>query len=141
MRRLIPLALCALLLAAPVMAIEQSVTYMPLVQSELFLNRVEFNAEKWIDAPAGAGVGPMLEATSVLCHTRRLQYARDFLASPGSKRVEIAKHLVTTTAVLSVGTTGSVSAATLDSAATDAALFAAISANWSVYSACDVNNQ
>lgn len=142
MRKLIPLVLAAVVfMAGTAMAVEQSVTYMPLVSSDLFLNRIEFNTIKWIDAPAGGGVGPMLEATGVACHARRIQYARDFLAAPGAHRAEIAKHLITESVILSVGTTGTTAAGTLDSAATDAALFSAISSNWSAFAACDVNNQ
>lgn len=141
MRKLIPLLLFVLALSGVAEAIEQSVTYMPLVSSETFLQRIEFNVVKWIDAPAGGGVGPMLEATSVACHTRRIQYARNFLASPLSTRVEVAKHLITQTVVLSNGTTGTTGTSNFDSAATDAALFSAVSASWSAFSGCDVNNQ
>lgn len=139
MKRLIPLVLAVALAVVPAWAQEQSVTYMPLVASARFLDRVEFNVVKWIDAPAGGGVGPMLEATSVPCHARRIAYARNFLTAPGQYRVDVAKHLVTQTVVLSENVTGS--GATLDSAATDAELFAAIAASWSAFSQCDVNNQ
>lgn len=142
MKKLIPPFLVVLLAFAGIAsAVEQSVTYMPLISSTLFLDRVEFNVVKWIDAPAGGGVGPMLEATSTSCHTRRIAYARDFLASPAIRRVEVAKHLVTQTVILSAGTTGTAGTNTFDSAATDAALYSAISANWSAFSGCDVNNQ
>src|SRR5687768_12430873 len=134
--RKFPLVL-AVLFAVPLFAQEQSVTYMPLVQSARFLDRVEFSVIKWIDAPAGAGVGPMLEATSVPCHTRRIAYARDFINNPAAQRVAVAKHLITQTVILSESVTGS--GATLDTAATDAELFSAIAANWSAFSLCDVN--
>lgn len=135
----IPLVLALLLAFAGIAAaVEQSVTFMPLVSSSLFLDRVEFNVIKWIDAPAGAGVGPMLEATSVTCHSRRIAYARDFLSNPAAHRPEIAKHLVTQTVILSAGTSGVSGSNNFDSAATDAALFSAISASWSAFSGCDV---
>lgn len=135
----IPLVLIVLVaLAGLAEAVEQSVTFMPLVSSSLFLDRVEFNVIKWIDAPAGAGVGPMLEATSTPCHARRIAYARDFLSNPAAHRPEIAKHLATQSVVLSVGTSGVSGSNNFDSAATDAALFSAISASWSAFSGCDV---
>lgn len=124
--------------AASAQAVENSVTYMPLVSSKLFLDRVEFNVIKWIDAPLGAGVGPMLEPTGTACHARRIQFARDFLVTPATIRPAIAKHLITQTVILSVGVSGT--GDTMDSVATDAALFSAISASWSAFAGCDVAN-
>ena len=143
MRRFVPLAILLVLVvfASVSIAVEPSVTYTPLLSSTLFLDRVEFNTVKWIDAPAGAGVGPMLEPTSTPCHTRRINYARDFLSNPAAHRPEVAKHLVTQTVVLGVGTTGTSGTNNFDSAATDAQLFSAISASWSAFSGCDVNGQ
>jgi len=136
----VPLILVLVLAFAGIAsAVEQSVTYMPLVNSSLFLDRVEFNVIKWIDAPVGGGVGPMLEPVSTPCHSRRIAYARDFLTNPGAHRAEIAKHLITQTVVLSVGTSGVSGSNNFDSAATDAALFSAISASWSAFAACDVS--
>lgn len=141
MKRILFVAFVVVLaVAASAQAVEQSVTYMPLISSRTFLDRVEFNVVKWIDAPAGGGVGPMLEATSTACHARRIQLARDFLVTPATIRPAIAKHLVTQTVILSVGTTGTSGTDSFDSAATDAALFSAISASWSAFAGCDVNN-
>lgn len=137
----IPLVLAVLLaLAGLAEAVEQSVTFMPLVSSSLFLDRVEFNVIKWVDAPAGGGVGPMLEPVNTACHSRRIAYARDFLSNPAAHRAEIAKHLITQTVILSNGTSGVSGSSTFDSVATDAALFAAISASWSAFALCDVAN-
>lgn len=140
MRKLIPLVLFVLTLSGLAEAVEQSVTFMPLVSSELFLQRVEFNTFKWIDAPAGGGVGPILEATSTACHAKRIAYARAFAGAPAILRAEIAKHLVTQTVILSNSTSGVSGSSTFDSAATDAALFSAISASWSAFALCDVAN-
>lgn len=140
MKRIPFILAVTLALAGMAEAVEQSVTFMPLVSSSLFLDRVEFNVIKWVDAPAGGGVGPMLEPTSTACHSRRIAYARDFLSNPAAHRAEVAKHLMTQTVILSNGTTGTTGTNTFDSAATDAALFSAISASWSVFALCDVAN-
>jgi hypothetical protein len=130
MRRLL-LAILLLLLPASAFAQQASVTYMPLVASFQFVNRVTFNI---------ALAAPVIETETVApntpsCHTLRAKLAAQVAASPQSYALVFAVAVVTSSAVTTAGApTGS--GQTLDSPITDAALFSAINAAWSSIAGC-----
>lgn len=139
MKRLL-FALTLTLLAAPVCAQQPSVTYMPLTTSTQFLNRVQFNivqtapliqVEAQTYTPAGGDTHPSTAA----CHTLRVQLAASVARNPASYAGIFAAHLAVNSAITTAGAlTGST--ATLDTPATDGALFAAVAAIWSTVAGC-----
>ena len=146
MRRLL-LAL-TLLLGLPVVAAAQqtSVIYMPLTQSAQFLERVTYNivlAAPAIELEAQAYTAAPGDSHPVTnaCHSLRAAMAAQIMhGGSGNFAPFFALALVTNSAVTTAGSlTGSLGAGTLDSPATDAALFSAINAVWSTVAGCVTN--
>lgn len=134
------LALCLALLIAftiGLAAVENSQTYGPLTHSPAFQLRVTYNAVFTVPVIlTEAQTGSYTAA----CHSKRADLAVRVAANPENYAPIFAAHLVTTSAVTSAGAlTGSLSAGTLDSPITDAAMFSAISAAWSTVSGCITN--
>lgn len=121
--------------ANAVSAQQTSVTYMPLTNSQQFQNRIAFNI--LLTAPVieteAAGTGG-----SNACHTARAQLAAAVMRSPTQYITIFSLVIVTTSQVTTAGAlTGSGN--TLDTPATDAALFAAIGSSWSNVAGCITN--
>lgn len=118
MTKRIMLALVVVLIAGAAFAVENSVTFMPLVSSQRFLDRVTYN----IDQEAAV---IQAESTAIGCHGMRAQLAIHVSQNPQAYAVvfatALAGHINVTTAGALTG-----AGATLDTPATDAALFAAI---------------
>lgn len=147
MRRIFYLALIALaFLGGTAFAQQTSVTYMPLTQSAQFLSRVTYNivltapsieleAQSYTAAPGDSH--PVTNA----CHTLRAQMAAAIMhGNSGNFTPFFALALVTNGAVTTAGAlTGSLASGTLDTPATDAALFSAINAVWSTVAGCITN--
>lgn len=119
-----------LLLATPLMAQQNSNTYMPLVSSPTFTNRVQYIL---------AQEAPVIEAESgaTTCHLARAALAVKVSQNPASYAPVFAVFLATNINVTTAGAlTGTVAAGTLDSPVTDAALLAAIASIWPSISGC-----
>lgn len=137
--------LAVVLFAVPCFAQQTSVVYMPLVTSPQFLNRVVFQitletplvqVEAVAYTPASGDTHP----ATPTCHTARVQLAQSVARNPAAYASIFAIHLVTTSNVTTAGAlTGSLTAGTLDTPATDAALFSAVSAIWSNVAGCITN--
>lgn len=129
------LALLLLLLATPLFAQQNSITYMPLVYSQRFTDRVTYSITQQApvvltEAATGTYTAP--------CHTLRATLAAAIARGPQSYTVIFAAHLVTNINITSGGAlTGS--GPTLDSPATDAAILAAVASLWSTVSGCFTN--
>lgn len=142
MRR-ISLALLFCLCAVPVWAQQTSVALMPLIQSTQFTNRVTFQVilaapaietESVAYTPASGDTHP----STASCHTLRVKLAAAVSQNPLGYAQTFALHVITTSNVILAGAlTGSVT--TLDTPATDAALFSAVSAIWSDTAGCITN--
>lgn len=114
---------------------QTAVTLMPLTQSAQFLNRVTFQivltaplieVEAVAYTPAGGDTHPSTPA----CHTLRANLAAAISRNPSGYALIFADHLVTSSNVTTAGAlTGS--GVTLDTPATDGALFSAVAAIWS----------
>jgi hypothetical protein len=130
-------------LATPVWAQQPSVTYMPLTQSQQFLNRVIFNivqtaplieVEAANYTPAGGDTHPATAA----CHSKRAILAAGVASHAQDFALVFAQNLVTTSNITTAGAlTGA--GATLDTPATDGALFSAVAAVWSTIAGCITN--
>jgi hypothetical protein len=132
--------------ATPVFAQALSaVQVMPLTTSQQFLNRVTFQivleaplveVEASAYTPAAGDTHPSTEA----CHTLRANLAASIARNPSGYALIFALHLVTTSNVTTAGAlTGTLALGTLDTPATDAALFSAVSAIWSDTAGCITN--
>lgn len=118
-------------------AIENSVTFGPLKQSPQFRSRVTFIITQ--QAPV-----ILTEATTgaytAECHTKRASLAAAVAANPDAYAGIFAAHLATNINVVNGGAlTGTLTAGTLDTPATDAALLAAVASVWSTVSGCISN--
>lgn len=135
MRRLLLGTVAALLVATTCLAVESSVTFMPLASSAQFMNRVTFITA--MEAPVietEAATGSYTAA----CHTLRANLAAAVARNPGSYAPVFAPHLIANINVTTAGAlTGS--GATLDTPATDAALLAAVASLWSTVAGCITN--
>ena len=137
--RLLVGTLCALLLSGGLrlLATEASQTYGPLAASPQFRMRVTYIIVT--EAPVvltEAGTGSYTAA----CHTLRANLAASVARTPDGYAPVFAAHLVTNINVTTAGAlTGTASAGTLDTPATDAALLAAVAAQWSVVAGCITN--
>src|SRR5665213_4139669 len=137
------LVLLLLLVTVPAYAQQTAVTVMPLTQSNQFMNRVRFQivltsplieVEATAYAPAGGDTHPSTPA----CHTLRANLAAAIARSPDDYVRVFAEHLVTSSNITTAGAlTGS--GGTLDTPATDAALFSAVNAMWSDVAGCVTN--
>jgi hypothetical protein len=117
-----------------------SVQVMPLTQSQQFLNRVEFqillaapSIETEIVAytPAGGDTHP----SSASCHSARALLAANVSKYPSGYPQVFALHIVTSGNITTAGAlTGS--GQTLDTPASDGALFSAVNAMWSDTAGC-----
>lgn len=117
-----------------VSAQQSSVTYMALVTSPQFLNRVAFMVAQTAPVIEAEAAGPQGAYTET-CHQLRTSWATAVIRSPMIYAPVFAVSLVTTGAVTTAGAlTGS--GATLDTPATDGALFSAVGAMWSALSGC-----
>lgn len=128
------------LVALPVSAQQTSVTYMPLIASAQFVGRVQFNIVQTVplievEAQAYTPAGGDTHPSTAVCHSLRAQLAANVARSPNTYAGIFTAHLVVNSAVTTAGTlTGT--GATLDSPATDGALFSAIAAIWSTVAGC-----
>lgn len=146
MKVILGAALLILVLGLPTLAQSQTLTsvqVMPLTTSQQFLNRVTFQivlASPLIEVEAVAyspASGDTHPATAA-CHTLRANLAAAIARNPSGYALIFALHLVTSGNVTTAGSlTGS--GQTLDTPATDAALFSAVNATWSDTSGCVTN--
>ena len=105
---------------------ENSNIYMPLAISPVFTNRVQYILAQY--APTVLAEVSSVPAST---HQARAALAQTVARSPASMASIFAVHLCTNVNVTSGGAlTGSSSAGTLDTPATDASLFAAVNAIW-----------
>lgn len=95
------LVICVLLAftAAPAVAqTPDSTTQMKLVTSTTFLNRLVYSGVKVmkevLEEPATANASSPIPAYTSACHTRRGQYAQNFLLSTDSYAAQAAKLIV-----------------------------------------------
>lgn len=122
-------ATCLVLLAMPVSAVE-STDQMQLVASPVFLARIQYLMVQTARNVKG-------EALNTPCHLTRTSYATSVINSPASAAPTAAVMLVG--GVNLIGTvTGSGS--TVDSSASDAAIFSQIGTYWSWLAGCDTGN-
>lgn len=141
MKRLF-LALSMLVLARPAFAQQPSVTFMPLVASTQFLNRVQFNIVQTaplvqVEAQAYTPASGDTHPSTAVCHTLRAQLAASVARSPSAYAPIFAAHLLVNSAVTTAGAlTGGGNTSILDTPATDAALFAAVASIWSTVAGC-----
>lgn len=125
----------ALIAAATVglFAVENSNTFMPLVQSPVFTARVQYVLAQ--EAPV-----IMAESGAITCHTARAALAVSIAKNPASYAAVFAVFLATNINVTSAGAlTGSAAAGTLDSPVTDAAMLAAVASLWPSVAGCVTN--
>lgn len=144
MKRLILGLLCSSLLVSLVFAQTlTSVQAMPLTLSQQFQNRIAFQmvlAAPAIETEAVAYTPPSGDThpASGACHTRRAALAALVAQNPSTYIPIFVLHVVTSSSVTTAGAlTGS--GATLDTPATDAALFSAVNAVWSDTAGCITN--
>ena len=136
-RQLLFVVLLMCLCVGPLMAVENSVTFGPLIQSARFHLRVTYIITQQapvIETEAATG------SYTAACHTLRANLAAAIARNPDSYAPIFAAHLVTNINVTSGGAlTGTLAAGTLDTPATDAALLAAVASLWSTVSGCITN--
>jgi hypothetical protein len=142
MRRFCLAAVFCVLCPLSAFAQQTSVTYEPLTQSSEFLNRIAFQivlaapaieTEAQNYTPASGDTHP----STAVCHSARAALAANVAKNPSGYALIFAEHIVTSSAVTTAGAlTGSLSAGTLDTPATDAALFSAVNAMWSDTAGC-----
>lgn len=129
----------AVLASVSLLAVEPSVTYMPLTQSAQFQQRVIFNIA--LMAPVVETEGALTNGTityTASCHTKRANLAASVAANPAAWQSVFAANLVTNVNITTGGAlTGA--GATLDSPATDASLLAAVASQWSNIAGCVTN--
>lgn len=122
-------------LVVPLGAVENSNTYMPLVQSATFTGRVQYILAQ--EAPViltEAATGTY----TATCHTARAKLAAQVASSSSGVAPQFAVFLATNINVTTAGAlTGTGS--TLDTPATDAALLAAVASLWSSLAGCVTN--
>jgi hypothetical protein len=127
----------ALLLAGIAVSADTSQTYAPLKGSPLFQSRVAWTiafTSPVILTEAATG------SYTASCHTLRANLAAAVARNPDAYAPIFASHLVTMSAVTTAGAlTGTLTAGTLDTPATDAALFSAVTAVWSTVAGCITN--
>jgi hypothetical protein len=117
-----------------VLSADTSQTYGPLAASAQFQSRVSFLITQ--EAPVVLTEAQTGSYTAA-CHTLRASLAAVVARNPQSYAPIFAQHLVTNINVTTAGAlTGTLGAGTLDTPATDAALFAAIAAQWSTVAGC-----
>lgn len=139
MKRILLGAVLVLILLpiAGLLAQQNSNTFMPLVQSPTFTNRVQYilaQEAPVIETEAQTGT------YTAACHTLRAGLAVKISQSPASYASVFAVFLATNINVTSAGAlTGTSSAGTLDSPATDAALLAAVASIWPSIAGCVTN--
>jgi hypothetical protein len=128
--------LLALVVSAALVA-DTSQTFGPLTQSPVFRLRVQFiTAQQAPVVLTEAATGSYTAA----CHTLRANLAAALARNPQAYVDVFAAHLVTNVNVTGGGAlTGSLSAGTLDTPATDAALLAAVASLWSTVAGCITN--
>jgi hypothetical protein len=140
MRKLL-LAILFSLVPMTVCAQTTSVTYEPLTTSTEFLNRIAFQivlaapaieTEAQNYTPASGDTHP----STASCHSLRAALAANVSKNPSGYALIFSEHIVTSSAVTTAGAlTGSLPL-TLDTPATDAALFSAVNAMWSDTAGC-----
>lgn len=136
MKRILTVCL-VLILTVVGLSADNSQTYMPLVTSPVFTNRVQYILAQ--EAPViltEAATGSYTAA----CHTQRAALAVQVAKGPAAFAPVFAVHLATNINVTTAGAlTGSAAAGTLDSPVTDAAMLAAVASLWSAVSGCITN--
>lgn len=144
MTRRIVLALAVVLLCSVgLSAVENSLTFGPLTQSQTFRSRVTYIIAQeapvvQIEAVAYTQPGGDNHPVTAACHTLRANLAASAARNPDSYAPIFAAHLVTNINVTGGGAlTGS--GTTLDTPATDAALLAAVHSLWSTVAGCITN--
>lgn len=137
MTKRLSLAFVAALLMAVSLSADTSQTYGPLAQSPAFQSRVTWTLA--FTAPViltEAATGSYTAA----CHTKRAELAAQIARNPSAYAGVFAVHLSASSAVTTAGAlTGTLTAGTLDSPITDAAMFSAVSAEWSTVAGCITN--
>lgn len=137
MKRLALLVIVALIVATSAYAVENSVTFTPLLQSLEFQNRVTYIIT--MEAPV-IETEAQTGSYTAACHTLRANLAAAVARNPPSYSPIFASHLITNVNVTTGGAlTGTLLAGTLDTPATDAALLAAVASLWSTVSGCITN--
>lgn len=133
--RILVALLIAITLVAPLSAVENSNTYMPLVQSATFTSRVQYILAQ--EAPVIL-VEAQTGTYTAACHTLRAKLAASVALSASGYAPQFAVFLATNINVTTAGAlTGTGS--TLDTPATDAALLAAVASLWSPMAGCITN--
>lgn len=123
----------ALLCACVSLSADNSQTFMPLVSSPQFLNR-----STYLIAQEAAAV--LSEVNTTPCHATRVSLAIQAARSPAGLSPIASVFLVSNINVTSAGAlTGTLVAGTLDTPATDAALFAALDLSWNAMAGCIVH--
>lgn len=125
--------LILLFILIPTLAFAQqsSNIYMPLVQSTIFTNRVQYILVQEANTI-------ITTESSGTCHALRAQLAQKIAVGPASYAPVFAVFLAANINVTTAGPlTGS--GVTLDTPATDAALLAAVATIWTTVSGCVTN--
>jgi hypothetical protein len=133
-RRALLVALLAAAAAVPVAA-QNAVTFMPLFGSAQFTNRVTYQIVLAAPVIETEAVAPNTPA----CHTARAQLAAQVMRYPWQYAPVFATALITSAQVTTAGALTGALPATLDTPATDAALFSAVNAAWSSIAGCLTN--
>lgn len=129
------LALVFVLLSASAFAVENSNTFMPLTNSQTFVNRVTYIIA--MEAPV-IEVEAATGSYTAACHTLRANLAASVARGPQSYASIFAAHLATNINITTGGALTS-TGSTLDTPATDASLLAAVASLWSTVSGCITN--
>lgn len=141
-----------LAIAAPAAAqLPASTTQMQLVSSPTFLNRLVYTGvqvmKEVLEEPASASVASPIPAYTSACHTRRAQYAQNFLLSTSSYVTQAS------TLIVSANYSGAVIVGTVidraanpgvdppiwDSSATDGALAQSFRILMNTFAGCVIN--
>ena len=133
--RTVGLTLVLGLLGIALLCAQNAVTFMPLLNSAQFLERVTYQmvlAAPVIETEAATG------SYTASCHSLRARLAVQVMQAPPAFTPVFGTALVTSSAITTAGAlTGA--GPTLDTPATDAALFSAVNAAWSSIAGCITN--
>jgi hypothetical protein len=135
MMKTLLLSIALLLLSVSAFAQQNSNTYMPLVGSAQFTNRVQYIT---VQEAAVVLTEAQTGTYTAACHTKRAAFAAQLVQQPASFASVFAVNLVSNINITTGGAlTGS--GQTLDTPATDAAILAAVASLWSTVSGCITN--
>jgi len=143
MKRLL-LTLAILAIGTTAFAQATSTTQMQLVASAVFTSRLQYNGalvmKEVLEEPQSASASGEIPAYTAACHTRRGNFAREFLENPAqyASRTAVLVSSANFSGAVIVGTvTGEGAAA--DSAATDAAIQQAYRILMNTFAGCIIN--